>query len=66
MNTYIIKVKKTKGFDYLEYDNYPLVDGYYVRCDIIEKKGNKLRLIEVKAKSFDPTNDFLFIGKNII
>ena len=30
MKTYIIKVKKTKGFDYLEYDNYPLVDGYYV------------------------------------
>jgi hypothetical protein len=46
------------------YEGAFLVDGYYVRCDIIEKKGNKLRLIEVKAKSFDPTNDFLFIGKN--
>ena len=41
-----------------------LVDGYYVRCDIIEKKGNKIRLIEVKAKSFNPTDEFLFIGKN--
>ena len=46
------------------YEGAFLVDGYYVRCDIIEKKGNKLRLIEVKAKSFDPTDDFLFIGKN--
>lgn len=46
------------------YEGAFLFDGYYVRCDIIEKKGNKLRLIEVKAKSFDPTDDFLFIGKN--
>ena len=41
-----------------------LVDGYYVRCDIIEKTGNKIRLIEVKAKSFNPTDEYLFIGKN--
>ncbi|PQJ74761.1 DUF2779 domain-containing protein [Polaribacter gangjinensis] len=40
------------------------VNDYYVRCDIIEKKGNKIRLIEVKAKSFNPTDDYLFIGKN--
>ena len=46
------------------YEGAFLVDGYYVRCDIIEKIGNKIRLIEVKAKSFDPTNDYLFIGKN--
>lgn len=41
-----------------------LVDGFYVRCDILVKKGNKIRLIEVKAKSFDPLNENLFIGKN--
>lgn len=41
-----------------------LVDECYVRSDILVKKGNKIRLIEVKAKSFDPTDEFLFIGKN--
>jgi hypothetical protein len=40
-----------------------LVDGYFVRTDIIEKKGNKVRLIEVKAKSFDPNDENYFIGK---
>lgn len=46
------------------YEGAFLVEGYYIRCDIIEKIGNKLRLIEVKAKSFNPTDDYLFIGKN--
>lgn len=46
------------------YEGAFLVDGYYVRCDIIEKTGNKIRLIEVKAKSFNPTDEYLFIGKN--
>jgi hypothetical protein len=40
-----------------------LVDGYFIRTDIIAKKGNKVRLIEVKAKSFDPNDENLFIGK---
>lgn len=40
-----------------------LVDGYFIRTDIIEKKGTKVRLIEVKAKSFDPNDENLFIGK---
>ena len=46
------------------YEGAFLVNGYYVRCDIIEKTGNKIRLIEVKAKSFNPTDEYLFIGKN--
>lgn len=46
------------------YEGAFLVDGYYVRCDIIEKTGNKIRLIEVKAKSFNPIDEYLFIGKN--
>ena len=46
------------------YEGAFLVDGYYVRCDIIEKIGNKIRLIEVKAKSFNPLDENLFIGKN--
>ena len=39
-----------------------LVDGFYSRCDIIEKKGNKIRLIEVKAKTFDPKEEYTFKG----
>ena len=46
------------------YEGAFLAEEYYVRCDIIEKKGNQIRLIEVKAKSFDPTDNYLFIGKN--
>ena len=46
------------------YEGAFLVNGYYVRCDIIEKTGNKIRLIEVKAKSFNPTDEYLFISKN--
>jgi hypothetical protein len=34
-----------------------LFDGLFMRADILEKKGNVVRLIEVKAKSFDPTKD---------
>jgi hypothetical protein len=39
-----------------------LVDNYFIRTDILEKKGNKIRLIEVKAKSFNPHDERLFIG----
>lgn len=39
-----------------------LVDGYFIRTDILEKKGNTIRLIEVKAKSFDSTNENIFVG----
>lgn len=46
------------------YEGAFLVNGYYVRCDIVEKTGNRIRLIEVKAKSFNPTDEYLFIGKN--
>lgn len=34
----------------------------FIRADIIEKKGNQINLIEVKAKSWDPTEDS-FVGK---
>jgi hypothetical protein len=40
-----------------------LTDGLFIRTDILEKKGNKIRIIEVKAKSFDPENEYEFIGK---
>lgn len=39
-----------------------LVDNYFIRTDILVKKGNHIRLIEVKAKSFNPNDDNIFIG----
>lgn len=36
----------------------------FVRTDVLEKKGNRIKIIEVKAKLYDPDDDFLFIGKN--
>ncbi|MFV0218031.1 DUF2779 domain-containing protein [Empedobacter falsenii] len=35
----------------------------FVRTDIVKKEGNKVKLIEVKAKSFDPNDTELFVGK---
>ncbi len=40
-----------------------LVDGYYVRTDVLVKHKNKIHLIEVKAKGIDPTKDYIFKGK---
>ena len=39
-----------------------LHDGLFVMTDILVKKGNHVRLIEVKAKSFDSTQTDIFIG----
>lgn len=41
-----------------------LVDGLFVRTDILVKTGNVIQLIEVKAKSYDPNNPYVFEGKN--
>ncbi|SCY41081.1 protein of unknown function [Nonlabens sp. Hel1_33_55] len=38
-----------------------LHDGLFIRTDILEKKGNNIRLIEVKAKSMDSTSHDSFI-----
>ena len=40
-----------------------LYDGLFIRTDVLVKKGNKIELIEVKSKSFDPNDDYTFIGK---
>lgn len=40
-----------------------LHDGLFIRTDILVKKGNNIKLIEVKSKSFDPNDDYLFFGK---
>ncbi len=40
-----------------------LIDGLFIRVDILVKKGDKIELIEVKSKSFKPNDEYLFIGK---
>jgi hypothetical protein len=37
-------------------------EGLFIRTDIIVKKGDSIKLIEVKAKSFNPKEDNTFIG----
>lgn len=39
-----------------------LYDGLFIRVDILEKKGNNIRLIEVKAKSINAITHESFIG----
>lgn len=41
-----------------------LIDGLFIRVDILEKKGNNIKLIEVKAKSIDSSTHLSFIKKN--
>lgn len=40
-----------------------LIDGLFIRTDVLIKKGDDIELIEVKAKSFEPDDENLFIGK---
>ena len=35
----------------------------FIRTDILVKRGNRVQLIEVKAKSFDPEDEYLLLGK---
>ena len=41
-----------------------LEDGLFVRTDILVKTGKSIQLIEVKAKSYDPYDPYVFVGKN--
>ena len=40
-----------------------LWNSLFIRSDVLVKQGNHLELIEVKAKLFDPNDDYLIIGK---
>lgn len=40
-----------------------LWNSLFIRSDVLVKRGNHLELIEVKAKLFDPDDDYLFTGK---
>ena len=35
----------------------------FIRVDVLEKKGDRLIIHEVKAKSYDPTDEYFFVGK---
>ena len=37
-------------------------ENLFIRTDILVKKGNDIKLIEVKAKSFDPDDENLLLG----
>ena len=53
---------------YLEQENVTLFEaairyeGFFIRVDIIRKRGNRIEVIEVKAKSFDSTDERMFRG----
>ncbi|MFD2518346.1 DUF2779 domain-containing protein [Salinimicrobium flavum] len=38
-------------------------ENLFIRTDILVKRGNDVQLIEVKAKSFDPADEHLLVGK---
>ena len=40
-----------------------LIDGLFIRTDILVKSGDNIDLIEVKAKSYDPSDNNIFVGK---
>ena len=38
-------------------------ENLFIRTDILVKKGNQIKLIEVKAKSFNTSDEYIFVGK---
>ncbi len=70
---------KTEGYNYTElwektqellkqenviiYEAAFLSNDLFIRVDILVKTGNKIELIEVKAKSYNPNNNYTFINK---
>ena len=40
------------------------VDDLFIRTDVLVKKGTHIQLIEVKAKSLDPSEPYNFVGKS--
>ena len=40
-----------------------LKDGLFIRTDVLVKRGTNIDLIEVKAKSYDPSDNNIFVGK---
>ena len=40
------------------------IDDLFIRTDVLVKKGTHIKLIEVKAKSLDPSENYNFVGKS--
>lgn len=40
-----------------------LINGLFIRTDVLVKQGDNIELVEVKAKSFTPDDEYLFTGK---
>ena len=55
-------IELLKQDEVIIYEAAFLWDGLFVMTDIVVKQGNHVRLIEVKAKSFDSTQTDTFIG----
>ncbi|WP_100629738.1 DUF2779 domain-containing protein [Algoriphagus formosus] len=55
--------------EYLKMDNVVVFEAaflwndLFIRTDILVKKGNSIELIEVKAKLFDPNDEYVFVGR---
>jgi hypothetical protein len=79
-NGYLIDRRKTNSYEALADETFQLLQNenviiyeaaflykqYFIHADIIEKKGNTLKLIEVKAKSFHPSEDSMMDKNGII
>lgn len=52
-----------KQDDVIIYEPAFKYDNLFIRVDILVKKGDNIELIEVKSKSYDPSNEYLFEGK---
>lgn len=53
-----------KSENVIIYEAAFLFDGLFVRTDILVKQGDTIKLIEVKSKSFDPNDEYIFVGKS--
>ena len=53
-----------KQDDVIIYEAAVNYQDFFVRVDILEKKGNRINLIEVKSKSFDGTSEEDFLGRH--
>lgn len=63
MRTLNYETAEAKTRELLERENVVIFEAalrfedLFVRVDVLEKRGDQLRLIEVKSKSWDPVND---------
>ena len=55
--------RKLKNEKQIIFEAAFLHENFFVRTDILIKEGNRIKIVEVKAKSFQSDDDYLFIGK---